>query len=129
MVIPLRDLFKRLNDEGIESLAVRCLDDTPLWESVPRDELELLIGMGAVSGVGSYTKLRHLRLEIPLDELEDRRRDHNRTVGAERPHRELDFLARMMSSRKTTYLERINVWQEGGLHAVFIHQHKGVNLP
>lgn len=128
MTIPLSRLAERIKSENIQSISVRSQEDEPVWDDLPLHEINSLIDFGYIHGVGSRKRIRFLRLDIPLDELEEKRQRHYREFAHERPHNSLDFLSLMMSSRKFTYRERIDVWRDDNMHACFIHQHKGMRL-
>ena len=93
---------------------------------VLREELEYLIKIRAVYGIGSWRRLRAIHLDGTPDEIDELivRDIQAQSELARACLPPLETLLRMVSARKTTYRERIDVKCADGVRAAFLFQHK-----
>lgn len=91
-----------------------------------RQDIEYLISLGEVYGVGSYSRVKVLYSTIDKDELTERiEKDRNIASSFEPPR---DLLQKMVGGRKTTFTERVDVVRGGIARRFMITQHKGMKL-
>jgi hypothetical protein len=122
------DLLTRFDENTYRPLQLRNLDGGQFGSVETFKEFNNLALMEAICGIGSRSRIRHLRLTCPVWEIDERQADMERTAKARIKLAPLEDLMKMVASRKTTYRERIDLLMPDGAKAVMIYQHKGMRL-
>ncbi len=126
MTFPAPQLQARLDGQS-GPFPLKSVDGSRLGE-ISREDLIDLIDDGDVCGIGSHQRLRYFQLTADNEELETKRARKNANLGATRARTPLDLLLKMSSSRKTTFVQRLEVIRGGRIVMAAIHQHKGISL-
>ena len=127
MTFTSASLLNRFSEDTYQPLPLRRQDDTAHGFVELYDAFYNLASAEVVCGIGTRTQIRFLKLNCEPAEIDQKIQDMVKAAGLEKEISDIERLMRMVTSRKTTYRERLNVVTPGGIHAVMIYQHKRLN--